>query len=152
VQSLTEAQRREVQSATTEPPRFVDPDTRIEYVILPVDTYERIKPLLTDESPSEADESGVNQPDEIVRIEGLWDDVKNQGSILSGQHVRLTFVGNPEQSVNGRSSEQGKRPPNMGMLHVLQKLEEIRKDMNPKIDKKNYLREAREGAIYGFGD
>jgi len=56
VQSLTEEQRREVQLATEEPPRFVDPDTSIEYVILPVQIYERIKPLLTDEPLSEADE------------------------------------------------------------------------------------------------
>ena len=56
MQLLTEAQRREVRLATAEPPRFVDPDTSIEYVILSVQTYERIKPLLTDEPLSEADE------------------------------------------------------------------------------------------------
>jgi hypothetical protein len=56
VQLLTEAQRREVQAATEEPPRFVDPDTSIEYVILPVQIYERIKPLLMDEPLSESDE------------------------------------------------------------------------------------------------
>ena len=56
MQALTEAQRRELQSATAEPPQFVDPDTHFEYEILQVQTYERIKPLLWDGPRSEADE------------------------------------------------------------------------------------------------
>jgi hypothetical protein len=95
---------------------------------------------------------GTSGPDDIVGIEGLWEDVKNQGSILSGQHVRVTFVSNPDTPVNGADSENGQRPPNTEMLQVLMELEEIRKNMNPKKDKKDYLREAREGAMYGFGD
>ena len=71
MQVLTEAQRREVQSATAEPPRFVDPDTHIEYVILPVHTYERIKPLLSDDPLSEADERQL-----LLDVGALagWDD------------------------------------------------------------------------------
>ena len=53
---LTESQRRLVQSATVAPSRFVDPNGTIAYVIFKVQTYERIKPLLTDEPLSEADE------------------------------------------------------------------------------------------------
>ncbi|HLN30570.1 MAG TPA: hypothetical protein VK395_22690 [Gemmataceae bacterium] len=95
---------------------------------------------------------GANEPDEIVGIEGLWEDLKKQESMLSGQHVRVTFVSNPESPTNRASSKNGERPPNTEMLQVLQELEEIRKAMNPKKDKKDYLREAREGAMYGFGD
>ena len=71
MQLLTEDQRREVQSATAEPPHFVDPDTNIEYVILPVQTYERIRPLLTDEPLSEADERRL-----LLDVGALagWDD------------------------------------------------------------------------------
>jgi hypothetical protein len=43
-------------------------------------------------------------------------------------------------------------PANAAMLQALSQIEEIHKGMNPKKDKKDYLREARSGAMYGFGD
>src|SRR6266404_5916065 len=74
---------------------------------------------------------GTSGRDDIVGIEGLWEDVQNQGSILSGHHIRVTFVRNPERAVSGADSEDSERPPNTELLQVLMKLEELRKDMNP---------------------
>jgi hypothetical protein len=97
---------------------------------------------VSESSPLDKAESASN---EIVGIEGLWDDVKNQGVILSGHLVRVTFV------ENSGGPENGDRPPNTAMLLALRELEEIRRGMNPKRDEKDYLREAREGGTYGFG-
>jgi hypothetical protein len=42
--------------------------------------------------------------------------------------------------------------PNTEMLGALRKIEEMRRGMSPKKDRADYLREAREGAMYGLGD
>jgi hypothetical protein len=42
------------------------------------------------------------------------------------------------------------RKPNTGMLQALAKIAELTKDMNPKKDPTDFLREAREGAMYGL--
>jgi hypothetical protein len=44
------------------------------------------------------------------------------------------------------------RVPNTAMLQALSDIEEIRKGMNPRKGTKDYLREARSGGMYGFGD
>jgi hypothetical protein len=38
------------------------------------------------------------------------------------------------------------------MLQALREIEEASKAMNPQTDKKDYLREGRSGAMYGYGD
>jgi hypothetical protein len=48
---LTEEQRQAVQSQQDEPPRFVNPLTQETYVLVRAELYERIKPLLYDDSP-----------------------------------------------------------------------------------------------------
>jgi hypothetical protein len=54
----------------------------------------------------------------------------------------------PEE--NGRSQQ----PPNQAMLNALAEVERIQKGMQPKEDKneREYLREARSGGMYGYGD
>jgi hypothetical protein len=44
------------------------------------------------------------------------------------------------------------RAPNTAMLQALSDIEAIRKGMNPRKGTKDYLREARSGGMYGFGD
>jgi hypothetical protein len=89
---------------------------------------------------------------DIVGIEGIWEEVKSQGSMLAGQHVRVTVVDNPDQPANGYDRPSDICVPNAAMLEALSDIEEIRKGMNPKKGTKDYLREARSGAMYGFGD
>jgi uncharacterized protein (DUF1778 family) len=45
------------------------------------------------------------------------------------------------------------RMPNQGILEAIAKIEQIQKGMNPKQGKDTleYLREAREGGMYGYG-
>ena len=93
----------------------------------------------------------VGEQEKILGIEGLWEDVKSQGSIPPDQHVHLTFVSNPSEPVNGSDEENERREPNVGMLHALQAMEEVWTGMNPKKDDKDYLREARSGEMYGLG-
>jgi hypothetical protein len=42
--------------------------------------------------------------------------------------------------------------PNAAALKVFEEIDEIRKGITPRIDTKDYLSEARSGAMYGFGD
>ena len=49
-----------------------------------------------------------------------------------------------------KQAERAKK--NSGMLNALALIEETRKEMKPKKDPKDYLREARSGEMYGFGD
>jgi hypothetical protein len=49
-------------------------------------------------------------------------------------------------------STNGGQRPNAAMLQALSAIQEIRKGINPKTDPNDYLREARAGAMYGFGD
>ena len=88
----------------------------------------------------------------IVGIEGIWEDIRSRGSMLAGQTVRVTVVDKSGPPPNGAGAASGGRTPNVAMLQVLSEIEEIRKGMHPKKDQKDYLREAREGAMYGFGD
>ena len=44
----------------------------------------------------------------------------------------------------------GQSISNSAMLQALREITELTKDMNPKKDPKDYLREAREGAMYGL--
>ena len=92
------------------------------------------------------------EPDEIVGIEGTWEDVQSQGSMLAGHHVRVTLVSHPGRPGEGHRSANGQQPTNVGMLNALQAMQEVWKGMNPKKDDKDYLREARSGAMYDFGD
>lgn len=41
---------------------------------------------------------------------------------------------------------------NLAMLRALEEIETLRQDMSPDKDKADYLREAREGAMYGLDD
>jgi hypothetical protein len=92
------------------------------------------------------------KPNEIVGIEGIWEDVQSQGSLLSGQLVRVTLVSNPAQHMNRNQGGSGERGPNVGMLQALEAMQEVWKGMNPKKDDRDYLREARSGAMYDLGD
>jgi GNAT superfamily N-acetyltransferase len=52
------------------------------------------------------------------------------------------------------ADEEFKRVPNRAMLNVLAEVEKIQKNMLPKEDggSQEYLREARSGGMYGYGD
>ena len=42
--------------------------------------------------------------------------------------------------------------PNVAMLQALSRVRAIRNGMNPRKDEKDYSREARSGAMYGYGN
>ena len=90
--------------------------------------------------------------EKIVGIEGVWEEVQSQGSMLAGQHVRVTFVTTPAETANESGRTNGHRAPNTAVLEVLEEIKEIRRGINPKKDTKDYLDEARSGAMYGYGD
>ena len=81
-----------------------------------------------------------------VSIEGSWEEVLSQSAMLTGRRVRVTV-----EQEEVQSSEIAKKS-NTAMLRALAEIETILKDMNPKKDKADYLREAREGAMYGLDD
>ncbi len=80
--------------------------------------------------------------DEILSIEGPWEEIRNKNSLLSGRSVRVTFL--PK---NGGAAERIDFR-NLTLMRALEKLAVIRKDIHPKSDKRDYLREAREGGMY----
>jgi hypothetical protein len=51
---LTEEQRRALRQSGESPPTVLDPETRIPYVLVRKDVYERLKGLLEDDWPPEA--------------------------------------------------------------------------------------------------
>ncbi len=55
---------------------------------------------------------------------------------------------------SGEENGRGKYPPNQVMLNALAEVERIQKGMQPKEgnDALDYLREARSGGMYGYGD
>ena len=85
-----------------------------------------------------------SDPTKEVEIEGLWEDIQKRGVLLSGQRVRVTTLSAPHHG------SDGKPRPNTSMLQALKKAEDLTKSLDPKKDKKDYLREGREGAIYGL--
>ncbi len=48
--TLTEEQRRELASNGSGPPRAVDPDTRVEYVLLRADVYDSWRAMVADDT------------------------------------------------------------------------------------------------------
>jgi len=82
---------------------------------------------------------------EIV-LEGSWEVVLTQSSMLSGHRVRVTI--DTDESRPSRAANQ----PNTSMLRALEEIEGVWVGMNPKKDEVDYLREAREGAMYGLDD
>lgn len=89
---------------------------------------------------------------DLIGIEGTWEEVRTEETLLAGQHVRVTIIDPSAEEGNGSESAGANRPPNAAMLRALSEVEVVRKEMNPKKDEKDYLREARSGAMYGFGD
>jgi hypothetical protein len=77
---------------------------------------------------------------------------KKPSSMLAGHRVQGIVVDESDMPLNSVVSTNGCRAPNAAMLQVLSEIEEIRKGMNPKKDQKDYVQEARAGAMYGFGD
>ena len=61
----------------------------------------------------------------------------------SRNHAELLQPGSPASEIH---------PPNLLMLQTLMEMEKIGKELCPKKDTKDYLREARAGAMYGFRD
>jgi hypothetical protein len=49
--TLTQEQKQLLQQTTGEPPRLLDPDTKREYVLLPAETYQRLRDVLGDLDP-----------------------------------------------------------------------------------------------------
>jgi hypothetical protein len=83
-----------------------------------------------------------------VSIEGLWDQIQARGGILSGQRVRVTVLDDPERNLTAGDPAPAS---NMGMLGAISAIKNIVQEIKPNTDKANYLNEAREGAMYGFG-
>ncbi len=81
-------------------------------------------------------------------IEGLWEQIQARGVSLSGQRVRVTVLDDPEQAVATSDREPAAHG---GMLDALSSIKDIVRETKPNADKAEYLKEAREGAIYGFG-
>jgi hypothetical protein len=94
----------------------------------------------------------AEKPQDILGIEGVWEDVRRHGSMLAGHRVQVIVVDESETPLTSVVSAIGCRAPNAAMLKLLSEIGEIRKSMDPKRDQKDYLREARAGAMYGFGD
>ena len=92
-----------------------------------------------------------SQP-EVVRQFVLGLSIPPDGAVLelSGQAVACVLP--PPTATDGSGPKNEQRPPNVGMLQALHEMEEVRKGMNPKKDEKDYLREARSGAMYDLGD
>ncbi len=65
---------------------------------------------------------------------------------MAGKRVRITIIDEPTNPVSASPSV------NTAMLEALQGIEEITKQMQPKKDLKDYLRDAREGAMYGIAE
>ena len=67
--------------------------------------------------------------------------------------VHSEFLSGYEPADEGLyDNANGNRPPNNEMLQALRQIQEIGKEMKPKEDKNDFLREARSGAMYGFGN
>ena len=71
MQLLTKAQQIEVRSAGDTPARLLDPETRVEYVVVPAALFERFRSLVTDDPPT--DEEEVKLLREAGELAG-WDD------------------------------------------------------------------------------
>lgn len=63
---LTEEQKRAIQNGDA--PRLIDPDTRVEYVLVPAEIYENMKLKTSDIEP----EATYPLVDEVMRED--WDD------------------------------------------------------------------------------
>jgi hypothetical protein len=100
--------------------------------------------------PTEADVAAeATDPARLgVSIEGIWEQIQARGETFSGQRVRVTVVDDAEHAVAVGNHEPA---ANTGMLEALLSIESIVRDTKPSTDKADYLREAREGAMYGFG-
>ena len=70
---LTLEQRQAVAQQGEMPPRAVDPDTHITYVLIPVEVYARVKALLDDEEGNRFLRDMYPHVMEIFGQEG-WDD------------------------------------------------------------------------------
>ncbi len=55
--TLTEQQRRELAANSAGPPRAVDPDTRVEYVLLRADVYDSWRAIVADDTAFTAAET-----------------------------------------------------------------------------------------------
>jgi len=77
--------------------------------------------------------------------------LERQVAELQASQAGERIVGNA-RPVNGSNEKHLHNAPNAAVLHALDKIEEAWQGMNPKMDKHDYLREARSGAMYGFGD
>lgn len=82
-----------------------------------------------------------------VSLEGLWEQIQASGDVFSGQRVRVTVLDELEPSSAGAVT---KPAVNAAMLASLAAIKEILRESKPKTDKTDYLRESREGAMYGF--
>ncbi len=87
-----------------------------------------------------------NPANSTIQFEGVWEDLQEQGAMLAGKRVRITIIDEPTNPVSASPSV------NTAMLEALQGIEEITKQMQPKKDLKDYLRDAREGAMYGIAE
>ena len=74
---------------------------------------------------------------------GCQNVVYGRTSSPSRNHAELLQPGSPASEIH---------PPNLLMLQTLMEMEKIGKELCPKKDTKDYLREARAGAMYGFRD
>jgi hypothetical protein len=102
-------------------------------------------PPTEDEVAAEATDSAHHG----VSIEGVWEQIQARGGTLSGQRVRVTVLDDPEQHASASDCD---RAPNTGMLEALASITNLVRETKPNPDKADYLREAREGAMYGFGN
>ena len=70
---LTEEERRELRQGNSRPVRLTDPETRQEYILLPVEVYDRLKSLLYDDRDF-GPAVGYALTDEVMKED--WDDPK----------------------------------------------------------------------------
>jgi hypothetical protein len=121
---LADDQRHAIEERGGTPVYIVDPTTDSSYVLLRAEQYERLKAIA----------SGA--------------DIENP---LSGD------ASNPpaqRSTANDRGEDAAKHPPNLVALAILKQVKERQRDRKPSDSSKtqDYLREARAGGIYGYGD
>lgn len=71
-----------------------------------------------------------------LEIEGTWEEIAAHALELGERRLRLTLL--PESSI-----QEDPR------LDFVKEIDERSQQMNPKLDTRDWLREGREGAMYG---
>jgi hypothetical protein len=82
----------------------------------------------------------------VMQLEGTWEEIAAHAPELAGRKVRLVVLQPEERPAMGDLAYANAETK----LAVLRGIERRSRGMNPKPDTRDYLREARAGAMFGY--